>query len=287
MPIIFNGQTYNSVEDMPPDARQAYDQAMGMLADKNKDGMPDAMEQPAGGTPPIRFSTKFTVNGQTMQGLENLPPETRQAIEQAMNMLDTDHNGVPDFLERNPALAQFVMNGQMMKHFENLPPEKRQVMEQLLGNLAAKRAAMPNFGAAEPATPSMPAMGAGMPAPIQEPPMLAMAPQIPMPSQSSAMTPMMKNVVEDPDAGRRTAPAGAVRRLLPGLDCRHRRAAGAHLSRRPCLPRRQRPAGRARHCLPLSAGVGPDWRHRFARRRRRGRAPAAALAHAADGRYTS
>ena len=47
MPIIFNGQAYNSVDDMPPDARQAYDQAMGMLADKNKDGMPDAQERPA------------------------------------------------------------------------------------------------------------------------------------------------------------------------------------------------------------------------------------------------
>src|SRR4051794_30944317 len=102
MPIIFNGQTYNSVDDMPPDARQAYDQAMGVLADKNKDGMPDAYEQPAGGTPGmprINFSTKFTVNGQTMQGLDNLPPETRQQIEQAMQAMDANGNGVPDFLE--------------------------------------------------------------------------------------------------------------------------------------------------------------------------------------------
>jgi hypothetical protein len=201
MPIIFNGQTYNSVDDMPPDARQAYDQAMGMLADKNKDAVPDAFGGAATpGVPRIKFSTKFTVNGQPIAGIEDLPPETRQAIEQAMNMLDADHNGVPDFLERNPALAQLVMNGQMMKHFENLPPEKRQIMEQLLGNLAAKRAAMPNYGANAMGTP---AMGAGMPAPMAEPPMLPMGPQIAMPSQPIPMTPMMKNVVDDPDAGRR------------------------------------------------------------------------------------
>jgi hypothetical protein len=203
LPIIFNGQTYNSVDDMPPDARQAYDQAMGMLADKNKDGMPDAMERPAGAMPSMLGSSQIIINGQAVNGLESLPPETRQQIEQAMSMLDKDHNGVMDFMEKMPGLAQYVMNGQMIKGLEHLPPEKRAALQAMLGQMGVNPGAMPNFGAAGPATPSMPAMGAGMPAPIQEPPMLAMAPQIPMPSQPSAMAPMVKNVVDDPDAGRR------------------------------------------------------------------------------------
>jgi hypothetical protein len=203
MPIIFNGQTYNSVEDMPPDARQAYDQAMGMLADKNKDGMPDVSENSAGRVPNMLGSTTWTINGQTMQGLESLPPETRQQIEQAMAMLDKDHNGIMDFMEKMPGLAQYVMNGQMMQGLENLPPEKRAALQAMFGQMGVNPGGMPKFGPTGAVTPSMPAMGAGMPAPIQEPPMLAMPPQISMSAQPSAMAPMVKNVVDDPDAGRR------------------------------------------------------------------------------------
>jgi hypothetical protein len=204
MPIIFNGQTYNSVDDMPPDARQAYDQAMGMLADKNKDGKPDAFERPAGGMPNMMGSTTaWTVNGQAMQGLENLPPETRQKIEQAMAMLDKDHNGIMDFMEKMPGLAQYVMNGQMLQGLENLPPEKRAALQAMFGQMGVNPGGMPKFGPTGAVTPSMPSMGAGMPAPIQEPPMLAMPPQFAMPAQPSAMAPMVKNVVDDPDAGRR------------------------------------------------------------------------------------
>src|SRR5258706_16475 len=72
-----------------------------------------------------------------------------------------------------------IFNGQTYNSVEDMPPD------------------------AGPQPRGYPAMGPGWPAPIQEPPMLAMAPQIPMPSQPSAMAPMLKNVVDDPDAGRR------------------------------------------------------------------------------------
>ena len=47
--ITVNGQTYNSVEEMPPEVRQQYEKAMGMLADKNNNGVPDVLE---GSIPP-------------------------------------------------------------------------------------------------------------------------------------------------------------------------------------------------------------------------------------------
>ena len=199
MPIIFNGQTYNSADDMPPDTRQAYDQAMGTLSGQNQGGAAGA---PAAGAAGIFGSNPIIINGQAVPGLDNLPPETRQKIEQAMAMLDADHNGIPDFMERNPGLAQMFLSGQAMQHLQNLPPEKRQMLEQLLSNFA-NRANVPKFGADGMLTPPVSTMGAGMPAPIPEPPMLQNAPQIPMPAQPAPMSPMMTSVVNDPDTGRR------------------------------------------------------------------------------------
>lgn len=43
--IVFNGQEFSSPNDMPPEIRKAYDQVMsGVLADANKNGIPDVME---------------------------------------------------------------------------------------------------------------------------------------------------------------------------------------------------------------------------------------------------
>lgn len=39
-----NGQSYDSLEEMPPDVRHAYEQAMSLLGDEDKDGIPDILE---------------------------------------------------------------------------------------------------------------------------------------------------------------------------------------------------------------------------------------------------
>ncbi len=47
--IVFNGQEYSSPDEMPPDARAAYDFAMkGVLADANRDGIPDVFKSISG-----------------------------------------------------------------------------------------------------------------------------------------------------------------------------------------------------------------------------------------------
>lgn len=43
MKFVVDGREYNSIADLPPEARAKYEQAMGIL-DKNMNGMPDFLE---------------------------------------------------------------------------------------------------------------------------------------------------------------------------------------------------------------------------------------------------
>jgi hypothetical protein len=74
MKIVVNGQEYSSPDQLPPEAREAYDRAMGALADRDSNGIPDVLEvalekataAPAGesGTAvQIYTSHKIIVNG--------------------------------------------------------------------------------------------------------------------------------------------------------------------------------------------------------------------------------
>ncbi len=114
--IVIDGKTYNSVEEMPPDIRQKYEQAMdslgdangnqipdafekmNILADKDKNGMPDLVENLVAGQALVN-SMKIIVDGKEFNGIENLPPEARARYEAAMGQLDANHNGIPDFVE--------------------------------------------------------------------------------------------------------------------------------------------------------------------------------------------
>lgn len=42
--IVVNGRTYSSLDEMPPEARAAYQQMMGVFADKDGNGVPDILE---------------------------------------------------------------------------------------------------------------------------------------------------------------------------------------------------------------------------------------------------
>jgi hypothetical protein len=114
--IVIDGKTYNSVEDMPPDIRQKYEQAMRSLgdanrnqipdafeslnvfADKDKDGVPDVLENLAA-SHTMGNTMKIIMDGREFDGLENLPPEARAKYEEAMGKLDGNRNGIPDFAE--------------------------------------------------------------------------------------------------------------------------------------------------------------------------------------------
>ena len=84
--IEFNGKTYASVEEMPPDVRRAYEEVLKMFADKNKDGTPDFLQE---GTTTTKkevkmvVSSSITVDGQTYASVEEMPPDVRQKYEEA------------------------------------------------------------------------------------------------------------------------------------------------------------------------------------------------------------
>lgn len=114
--IVIDGMAYNSVDEMPEDVRQKYEQAMksagefghanvagaaedlkNIFADRNSNGTPDIFEEDqaihlAGGM-------KFIVDGKSYNSLDELPPDARAKYEQAMGAMDRNRNGMPDFLE--------------------------------------------------------------------------------------------------------------------------------------------------------------------------------------------
>ena len=67
--IIFNGKDYSSLDEMPPEARQAYEQMMNVLADRNQDGMPDLFEGLASLQNTLSVNA-IHVDGQTYNSLD-------------------------------------------------------------------------------------------------------------------------------------------------------------------------------------------------------------------------
>lgn len=114
--IVIDGKTYNSVSEMPADVRARYEKALrslkdqdgnripdaiehkDILADNNRNGIPDKIENTAG-APIVANSIRVLADGQEYNSLDDLPPEARAKYEQAMGALDTNRNGIPDFME--------------------------------------------------------------------------------------------------------------------------------------------------------------------------------------------
>lgn len=114
--IVIDGKTYHSVEEMPPDIREKYEQAirslgdvnnnqipdvfetLNIFADKDKDGVPDVMENMVASHATVS-TMKIIVDGKEFDGLEQLPPEARAKYEEAMGTLDANRNGIPDVAE--------------------------------------------------------------------------------------------------------------------------------------------------------------------------------------------
>ena len=85
--ITVNGQTYRSVEEMPPDVRQTYEQLMSrMRADVNQNGIPDVFEgKPGdGGTSVAQVTTSVQSFGGKLPAATGLTPVSPDVAERAM-----------------------------------------------------------------------------------------------------------------------------------------------------------------------------------------------------------
>lgn len=77
--IVINGQTYNSIDEMPEDARRLYESMMSRF-DKNGDGIPDALQ-----------------NGRPS------PQEARQMLENIRSAIDENRDGISNTLRTSQA----------------------------------------------------------------------------------------------------------------------------------------------------------------------------------------
>jgi hypothetical protein len=114
--IVIDGKTFNSIDEMPPDIRKKYEQAMSSLRDSDNnripdafengdifadgdwDGIPDAFENMSSAAT-TASSMKIIIDGKEFSHIEDLPPDARARYEQAMGAMDANKNGIPDFVE--------------------------------------------------------------------------------------------------------------------------------------------------------------------------------------------
>ncbi len=87
--IEVNGKEYGSVEEMPPDVRQLYEEAMRQLREQGPGGPPAAAGQPAApGSPQVHTTVRTTrrliVNGEEIRNLDELPEGLRDLVRSAL-----------------------------------------------------------------------------------------------------------------------------------------------------------------------------------------------------------
>jgi hypothetical protein len=84
--------------------------------------------------------TRIFYNGRQYAGVEAMPPDARRAYEQLLEQFaDTDHNGIPDILERGAAgnviavqRSSFTVNGRTFGNLGEMPEALRRLCEEAM-----------------------------------------------------------------------------------------------------------------------------------------------------------
>src|SRR5262245_1187378 len=86
--ITINGREYDGPDEMPPDVRRLYEdamrQALPALEAQDGNGVPDLLEGQGSGRARTFLSSRITINGKTYRGVEEMPPEVRETYERVM-----------------------------------------------------------------------------------------------------------------------------------------------------------------------------------------------------------
>jgi hypothetical protein len=121
--INFNGKEYNNLDEMPPDARRAYEEAMGqfsnMFADADRDGLPDIFENVQSKNVQVFSTSKIIFDGKEYNNADDMPLEARQKYEQAFE--DKNRDGIPDAFE-NLGQGNVLVSSQQTTPNTPLPP---------------------------------------------------------------------------------------------------------------------------------------------------------------------
>lgn len=148
--ITVNGVAYDSVEAMPPEARQIYEKAMAQmpsLADRDGDGLPDVVRGHGFSVQSV-VRKKFIVNGVAYDDENAMPADVRQQYEQAMKAMNSGGSGVN--VKKNEIKMSFQVTGPGLKlgigSAPNLPgvssstsanvPSSAPALAQAIGNMA-------------------------------------------------------------------------------------------------------------------------------------------------------
>jgi hypothetical protein len=79
--VVFNGREYSSVEEMPPDVRRVYEDAMASVGALDKAG--------GSGGSHITITTRLVVNGKEYSSIHEMPPLIRAAFEKLAHRRET------------------------------------------------------------------------------------------------------------------------------------------------------------------------------------------------------
>lgn len=96
---VVNGVTYSGLEEMPPEVRAQFRSMSNFSDDKDKDGMPDILDNMSG-KPMAMQSGTILFDGKTYHSVDEMPSEGRAAYEKALGpRKDENKDGMPDVME--------------------------------------------------------------------------------------------------------------------------------------------------------------------------------------------
>jgi hypothetical protein len=84
--INFNGRDYNGTDEMPALVRAQYMKAVKVVGDKNKNGIPDVIEQ-GNLTGNSKIQTKIIFNGKEYKSVNEMPSGDRAIYEKMMQKM--------------------------------------------------------------------------------------------------------------------------------------------------------------------------------------------------------
>ena len=117
--IRVNGQDYASVDDMPPDIRQAYTRALGTMAGTKHGGLLDTFGKGIRADAQMVSNAKVIFNGQEYGSVEQMPANVRRLYQAVIAAVET--GGTPIAPETGGAVQAVPQSGGNTGSFPALP----------------------------------------------------------------------------------------------------------------------------------------------------------------------